>query len=205
MLHNKILFSLIFIHISNCLGSTFPKSRPSLLTMKNLPLSQNIKRSLSKSIYSEGVVVTKDLKYQSLKLKVAGLHPKACWVALSKISQYEHYKNYSGIITRSNYNDKTSMIDLDMDHLLMPFPMTLNFKIKRIEDPGNYPFTFKNGILKGLRGEIRVAEHKKQCLFYVKANWTGPKTKIPDKIFSFFTTVLGEKFMERLFQVSRTL
>lgn len=205
MVRNKVHFLLVCSITISSIYATKVQNKPIILTMENLPLSSTIKKSLTKEIYSHGLVKTIDAKRQQLLLNVAGLHPKKCGIALSKISQFENYKTYSDIIKLSEYVEKTQMIKLGLDHLLMPFPMLLHFKIQRIDHIGNFPFIFQSGFLKGLRGSIRVGEHKKKCLFFVQAFWVGPDSKIPDKAFSFFTTVLGEKFMERLFQVSRTL
>jgi hypothetical protein len=182
------------------------QNNKTLLSWKNLKLSHEIKQSLHEQTYSFGEVTTiKGQNIQKLNLTVAGLHPKKCFVALSKISQYENYSNFISFIESSQYNDKSRVINLKIDHILMPFPMYLLFKIDRVDKIGNYTFTFEQGFLKGLEGIIQTAEHRSRCLFYFNAKWKGKKSKIPDTVFSFFLDVLGQRLLDNLFRVSRTL
>lgn len=186
-----------------CLGAPIYGSQ-TLVSLHQLPIPTSAKKSLTKEIYAASTVKT-DKKTQSLILDVAGLHTKSCTIALAKISQYERYQDFIGFISKSDYNDETKTINLQVSHMLMPFDMYLLFNIDRVIAPGNYPFTFHQGFLKGLKGVVRVAPHKKRCLFHLGAHWKGPVSKIPDKVFSFFLEVLGEKLMTTLFRVSRTL
>ena len=182
------------------------ENNKSLLTWKNIELKPGIKQSLLEQTYSFGEVTTLEKQnQQKLNLTVAGLHPKKCSIALSKISQYESYSNFISFVKKSQYFEKSKIIKVEINHILMPFPMYLLFKIDRVDKPGNYKFTFHQGFLKGLKGVIRVGEHKSRCLFYFNAKWKGKKSKIPDTVFSFFLDVLGQRLLDNLFRVSRTL
>lgn len=175
-----------------------------LITLESLNLPPKVKSNLKNQVYSASEVKTEGIK-QTLKLDVAGLHTKSCMIALSKISQYERYQEFIGFIARSSYDDKSKMIKMKVSHLLMPFDMHLLFQIERMTTTGHYPFTFKQGFLRGLKGVIKVGSHQKKCLFHLSANWRGPVSRIPDRVFAFFLEVLGEKLMTNLFRISRTL
>lgn len=208
-MHYKIsifkVFIVIIILIDPLYSSHKDNNKP-ILTWENIKLKNSVKQSLREQSYSFGEVKTsKNNKQQSLSLIVAGLHPKKCSTALSKISQYENYSDYISFIKKSTYSDKTKIINLEIDHLLMPFPMYLLFKIDRVDQIGNYNFTFEQGFLKGLKGIIQIGEHKSKCLFYFDTKWRGNKSKIPDSVFSFFLDVLGQRLLDNLFRVSRTL
>lgn len=200
----KLLLALSFL--IKPIYSNDNQNNQKILTWKNIKLNHPIKESLFEQTYSFGEVKTlKNKKQQSLELVVAGLHPKSCSIALSKISQFENYSDYISFIKKSSYNEKTRLIKLEIDHLLMPFTMYLLFKIDRVDKIGNYNFTFDQGFLKGLNGIIQVGQYRSRCLFYFNTKWKGKKSKIPDSVFSFFLDVLGQRLLDNLFRVSRTL
>jgi hypothetical protein len=187
-------------------AQTYVLSAQTPLTWETLPLSPKIKKNLEKEVFAKSEVKTlKKNNQQSLDLFIAGLHKTHCSRALVKISQYERYKDFIGFIKESSYNKQNSNIALLMDHTLLPFKMSLAFGIERITKPGLYPFIFKKGFLAGLKGQVHVSKRKQNCLFVIKAYWKGPDTKIPDSVFSFFSQALGQRAMERMFQISRTL
>ncbi|POB15322.1 hypothetical protein C0Z22_02735 [Halobacteriovorax sp. DA5] len=158
-----------------------------------------------KRIYRKAIVKTQENK-QSLDYQIYGIHPNKCKVALRKLSRYEKFNEYIDLVKLSGYSEKKKEIYLYLDHTLMPFPMSLNFKIPRITKPGAYPFTFDKGFLKGLRGEINVRQLSDgRCLFFSKSYWKGEKSSIPDTLFEMFSETLGELAMEKLFRVSRRL
>jgi hypothetical protein len=205
--HQSIEIKRYLIILASLLGLSFclyakPIKRP--LTLQELDLPLQVKKNLSKKIYSKASVKT-NKKIQSLNLSVVGLHTKKCMTALSKISQFERYHEFISFIKVSQYVEPTKMIKLKVDHLLMPYTMVLKFQIDRPIKPGDYPFTFTQGFLKGLKGLIRIGKHEKRCLFSMQANWQGAETKISDRVFSFFLEFLGGKLMGTLFHISRTL
>lgn len=180
-----------------------------ILDWSHLPIDTRIKEKLSSdnAIYCTSKVDSYKLdnkEYQSLDYFIAGLHQKKCRIALSKLSQYERYQEFIDFVKISRYDRERKHIKLHLGHILMPFDMILDFEIPRISKPGVYPFHFDKGFLKGLTGEISVSQHNNRCLFATQARWKGPKSKIPDQVFSFFSQSLGKNAMETLFRISLT-
>lgn len=139
---------------------------------------------------------------QSMDYTIAGLHKKKCQVALSRLSQYERFSEFLSIVKKSTYHEKSKYIYLHLSHDLMPFDMSLHFKLDRITKPGNYQFSFDSGFLKDLKGTINVTEYKNRCLFHTVAKWEGPHTKINSTLFSFFSKAVGIIAMKRLLKIS---
>lgn len=135
---------------------------------------------------------------QELNLWVSGMHPQNCQKALRKISHYEGYPKFLSFFKSSEYNDSTQRWQVKMDHVLMPFPMYLNFKIPRIKSEGTYPFTFETGFLSGLLGVVTAQEIDQRCQLTLKADWKGPKSQIPDIVFSTFVQTLAEMGLSHL-------
>ena len=154
------------------------------------------------TIIADSVVKTKG-PTQSLGLSVFGLHRLPCAPVWGKLSLYENYKKYLDLVDQSTYNEKTQELFLLVDHTLLPFSMSLHFKLPRIRGPGKYPFTFTSGFLKGLLGTIEVRERQGRCLLIGRANWEGSKTKIPDGVFELFTKTLLKLAAQKLFIISR--
>ena len=198
ILHRLTIISII--SIGNCLAS-----QQVLIDWAQLPLDESTKTKLKNDdvIYCKSEVETVE-KTQSLDYFIAGLHKKNCRIALSKLSQYERFSEFLDFVEKSSYNDSEERITLRLEHMLMPFDMILDFNIPRIKKPGIYPFKFQRGFLKGLTGEISVSQHSNRCLFATKARWKGPKTRIPDRVFGFFSQALGKNAMETLFRISLT-
>lgn len=152
--------------------------------------------------------ITNKKEWQDFKLKVAGLHSRNCKLALRKISRYENYNFYLDFVKKAEYNEKKQMVKFYLSSYILPFDMILNFQIPRINKPGIYSFTFKNGFLKGLTGKIHASNfvhpksNKKQCFLYLNSHWSGPKTRIPDIIFEVFTSTIVRIGMIKLFKIS---
>jgi len=185
------------------------QAKEPLLDWDHLPIESSTKEKLQadNAIYCTSKVdshTEKKKEIQSLDYFIAGLHPKNCRIALSKLSQYERYHEFIDFVKESQYNDAKKRIRLHLGHVLMPFDMILDFELPRISRPGTYPFSFDAGFLKGLKGEITISRHNNRCLFATTAHWSGPKSKIPDQMFSFFSQALGKKAMETLFRISLT-
>lgn len=178
-------------------------SQQTLVDWENLPIDADTKKKLKSEdvIYCKSTVETKD-KTQSLDYFIAGLHKKSCRVALTKLSQYERFQEFLDFVEKSQYNESNKRITLFLGHILMPFDMILDFEIPRITRPGVYPFSFDRGFLKGLTGEISVSVYNNRCLFSTQARWKGPKSRIPDRVFGFFSQALGKNAMETLFRIS---
>lgn len=159
------------------------------------------KRLKDKEVISYGFVKSKDA-VQNLRAHIFTLHPKNCAFALNKLSKYEELKNHIDFIKVSRYSPKTKDLYFYLDHALMPFPMSLQFELERMTKTGNYPFTFKRGMLKDLKGVIFIREENKRCFLGSTVKWTGPKTKIPDLVFEVMAQTLAEKALQKLVRIS---
>lgn len=165
------------------------------------------KKVLRNEVYVKSVVSDSEInkiKNQKLFFYIAGLHPKNCRFALRKLSHYESYSKHLGFIKESGYHEKTSRVNFLLSSILLPYDMTLNFKIPRIKSPGAYPFIFDQGFLKDLKGHIVAINYKNRCLFYTNASWQGPHSGIPNSVFEFFSRALAQLSMENLFRISST-
>ncbi len=157
---------------------------------------------LKGEVVSNGKVSSPTGHEQEMTLFIAGVHPRNCTRAMRKLSLYENYHNYLDFIKTSQYVEQTQRFAFVIDHTLMPFPMSVRFKIPRIKGPGKYPFTFEDGFLKDLRGTVVVQELGKFCVMGLKTDWRGPDTKIPDIVFSTFIQTVGKMGLEHLIRVS---
>jgi hypothetical protein len=166
------------------------------------PAEGIIEDLLKGEVISLGKVDSPAPKQQQMFLFISGIHPRNCTRAMRKLSLYENYHQYMDLIKVSTYNDETQKISFTVDHLLLPFPMIVAFKIPRITKPGYYPFTFEDGFLKDLKGTVIVQEIGKACLLGLKADWVGPETKIPNMIFGTFIQTAGKIGLEHLIRVS---
>ena len=148
--------------------------------------------------------VTSEKEIQNFNFKAIGLHQQDCHSAMKVIGQYENYQNHVSFITKSTYQNER--INLSLSSAFLPFDMVLNFKLPRITGEGTYPFIFDNGFLRDLKGDIYVQKCSKNkkfnCLIGMQAQWSGPKTKIPDYIFEMFTKTIGEIGLSKLFRMS---
>jgi hypothetical protein len=105
-------------------------------------------------------------------------------------------------VKQSSYDEKTQKFSFTIDHVLLPFPMIVGFKIPRITKEGQYPFLFEDGFLKGLTGKIIVKEVGKYCLLSMKTDWRGPASPLPNGIFGTFVQTVGKIGLEKLIRVS---
>lgn len=142
-------------------------------------------------------------KQQQMMLFVSGIHPRNCQRAMRKLSLYENYSSYMDFVNKSEYDEKKEQINFVIDHLLLPFPMNLSFKLPRITKEGRYLFTFEHGFLKDLKGVISVKDVGKFCLLSMKTDWKGPETPIPNMAFAAFIQTVGKLGLEHLIRVSR--
>ena len=178
-----------------------------------LPYKKKLKEKIfAGDIFSESKVKTMVLasgketkEIQQLDFSIAGYHQKSCDYVLKKLSLYENYSDFLSFVKKSQYNEKTQEINFLLSHILLPYDMQLIFKLPRITKIGVYKFAFDRGFLKDLNGTINVESIDNRCLFYSKANWIGPHTKIPSPIFEFFSQTLSKISMERLFRITNTL
>lgn len=174
-----------------------------------LPYKKNLKEKIFEgTVFSESNVKSSKVDQKStqeLNFTIAGLHPKSCSYALKKLSLYESYSSFLDFVKESRFDEKKNEINLLLSHTLLPYDMRLIFTLPRITKEGVYPFTFDHGILKDLKGNIYVINHKGRCLFFTKADWIGPHTGFPNILFEIFSQTLSKMGMERLFRISSTL
>lgn len=166
------------------------------------PSEGQVEDLLKGDVISLAKVTSDKPKQQQMFLYAAGVHPRNCTRAMRKLSLYENYHNYIDFIKTSTYDDNTQKFFFSIEHSLLPFPMTVKFKIPRITKPGHYPFTFDEGFLKDLKGTIVVHEVGKYCLLAMKADWVGPETKMPDVVFGVFAQTVSKLGLEHLIRVS---
>ena len=141
---------------------------------------------------------------QTLSIYGSGLHPRSCQFALRKLSLYENYHKYVGIIKQSQYDDTTGRVKFFIKSSLLPFSMRMNFKLPRITKTGIYPFTFDKGFLKDLKGHIHVFDQDKKCLFILTTDFVGPDTGINNIILEFFSQAVVKLALENLIRISKT-
>ena len=167
------------------------------------PSEGQIEDLLKGGVISMGNVSSNEKNQQKLFVVVAGVHPRNCTRAMRKLSLYENYSKYMDFIKSSQYNEKSQKFTFTIDHTLLPYAMVVGFKIPRITKEGVYPFTFEDGFLKDLHGNIMVKEIGNYCLLGMKADWIGPKTQIPNLIFETFIQTVAKLGLEHLIRVSR--
>lgn len=193
--------------------NALPQTKVALSKSFSVPISEELKPFFSPSegqledllngtVISTSSVKTPKQKIQQMMLFTSGVHPRNCTRAMRKLSLYENYNSYIDFIKESKYEDQTQKVSFLMDHALMPFPMTLSFKIPRITKAGHYPFVFEDGFLKNLKGTIIVHDVGKFCLLGLKTDWQGPETRIPNIIFETFAQTAGKMGLEHLIRVS---
>lgn len=190
--------------------NSFSISAVKPVTAHNLPFSKKeIKRIIKNNeilhrAHAKDYKKRKKIVWQRLKLKTAGLHKKSCSFALRKLSLYENYSQYVGVIKKSTYSEKRGRIHLLLDAMVLPNAMILEFKIPRITKTGVYPFKFEKGFLKNLIGSIHVSNYKNKCLFFIEAKWRGKHTGFPNYLLELFSSTLITLGMNNLFRVSAT-
>ena len=155
------------------------------------------------------VLENQDNQQQKFDYQLSVVHPQNCQRAFGKLSLYEQFQSQMSFVKRSKYSDETNVIDFLFDHPLMPFPITLTFKIPRIKGPGIYDFTFEQGFFKNLAGKVFVTALgtgrpiQTGCLIQVSAFWQGPDIGVSPLIFNAFTTTLSKIGSEKLLRYSR--
>lgn len=200
-MHYKFKFCILLILTSFVSFSLYGE----VLDHNVLPYKKNLKEKIFEGeIFSESKVKSAKNE-QELHFTIAGLHQKSCEYALKKLALYENYSQFLDFVKTSQYDEKTNEINFLLSHTLLPYDMRLIFKLPRIEKTGVYPFSFEQGILKNLKGNIYAIKYQNRCLFYSRADWSGPHTGFPNVIFEFFSQSLAKLSMERLFRISNTL
>jgi hypothetical protein len=165
--------------------------------------------AILKKIKQGEIVVESEVKsldndqIQSLSFYILGIHPRSCVRALSKISRYEIYHQWLPFLKASEYREKQGRVHFVLDSKLLPTAMVLNFKIPRITRPGTFPFSFDQGFLKGLKGEIEVVKMGRLCVFHTTAKWRGKHSGIPSLAFELFTETLSSKAMSLIFRKTK--
>jgi len=196
-------FFFIFLFFSAYVSADSARNEiQNILKDKTLTKNQIQKIRIGKTITAAELVSITKLR-QSLDFKVYAIHPLSCRRGFRKISQYEEYSNYINFIKESTYDEKTNVVYLKMKPPIIRKFFYLEFKIPRIQEAGDYAFTFTKGFLLGLKGRILVSQLKnKKCLLSISANWQGKKLKYPKKIFEFFTESILENGIKKLIRMS---
>jgi hypothetical protein len=200
---------MLFPFLVKATKITLPTSQ--VLTLRKVlndfhfPSETVAEKLLQSEVISESLVQTSEenkKKFQTMKVKVVGLHSRTCQWGLQKISRYELYKEYISFVKDSRYYEEKKMIHFLLDHDLMPFSMTLDFQLPRIQAPGKYEFVFPGGFFAGLKGDIHVTSLGNRCLYLLTANWKGAHTQINDFIIQNFSQTLARMGLEKLIRFS---
>ena len=175
---------------------------PPIISPQQLPYPpQIIARIVQGQIYVSSQVQSWEQK-QTMTFSIAGKHSRTCQFALRKLSRYQDYSQFLDVVQASSYNEQNQEAFFALSSHLLPFNMSLTFKIAPMKAPGVYPFKFEKGFLSGLVGNIHVIASENHCYFYAMADWLGPSSGISDQILAFFTKALGQLVMENLFRIS---
>lgn len=153
-------------------------------------------------ILSEATVESDEIN-QHFFLQGMAMHKKGCVKVLRKLSVLENYKDWISFITRSDYNEKSKLLTLRAEHILLPYPMIVFIIVERPTKPGVYPFVFPTGLFKNLAGFFEIKEINNRCVVYVESKWSGPKTNIPNLVIEVFSEALSKKGAEILMRKSR--
>ncbi|MBT3983155.1 MAG: hypothetical protein HOE90_17510 [Bacteriovoracaceae bacterium] len=152
-------------------------------------------------------MTTLNEKTQSLDYQLSAMHPKSCIKAFRKLGMYESYSEFIGFVKKSEFNPKKNQLYLLFDHQLLPFPISLAFKIPRIKNDGDYPFVFERGMLPGLSGVVYITSQNSssgsKCLIQMAAKWQGKHTGVGALIFELFSKTLSKMGAEKLIRMSR--
>lgn len=179
-------------------------------TMDSIPYEARLKDKIKGGDTLVESILENIGKEQLLNFKIAALHPKACSLALRKLSRYETFHKNLNFLADSRYDDEKKQVYFLIRSQLLPADMILKFKIPRITKPGRYVFKFEDGFLPGLIGTINVSTYtpdtkkpeQNKCLFFTEATWKGPPTGFPPSVFNFFSEALSRLMMENLIRIS---
>lgn len=163
--------------------------------------------NFSSTILQSEVVAWSDVENvgpdkQKMIALVAGLHPRSCAKGLRRISRYEDYHQHMSFVKESTYKEATTDVRFLLEHMVLPFPMVLAFKLPRIQSAGETQFEFTHGIFKDLKGTIRVAPVGNRCLYFLRADWLGQSTGLAPVIVETFAQTLVKIGLEHLIRVS---
>lgn len=201
----KLIIYFLFLPLSY--GKTHLSSSQKIILKekinKDWTLSENQWESLTNGDVVADAEASTSHHLQKMSYKVAGIHSRVCRVALRKISQYESYSSFMSFVKKSHYDENKKMIELLLDHSLMPYSMILRFQIPRIQNVGRYPYQFNEGIFVGLAGEIIVEDIQGRCLLMMKGSWQGAPTNISSGILEIFTQTVIQLGLENLIRISR--
>ncbi len=190
---------LVIIIYSILMNSAYGKN----ITINQLPFEKSeIKKILKGKCISKCKVKTIKHKKQSMKYNIAAYHSKPCKPVLKKLSKYEDYKKYISVIKDITYKEKTQNLYASLNHVLLPFNISIYVKIPRIKKPGIYNFIFKKGFLPNLKGKIFINQENNRCLFLLKANWLGEYSGIPSPILYVMAKIIGTKSVYSLFNAT---
>ncbi len=168
-----------------------------------------ISQAVNQTIYADAIIndfkekiLKNEIDSQDLFIFVMGFHPKNCEVSLRTLGNLNQYKNLiPQIIKESHYNENLKWFQLILDHIIMPFPMRLNVSVEYPRTVKDYPFTFPDGMFKGLSGQINIRPIQNRCLYFLTAKWKGEK-KLLSSLLELMSETLSKLGLEILFRKS---
>lgn len=199
-----LLFCIFFanLHLAKCnelaLDAIFKEHWPLSRNQKSYLIDGKVLATAKVDSFSE-----KNKKLQSLDFNTAAINPKPCHKILRKLSVYEDIHHHLSFVEKSSYDEDKKEIYLLLQASVLPYKMSLKFKIPRITKAGEYPYRFEGGIFDQLHGVIRVYDWNKRCVFHTSAKWSGKDTGIPDLAVELFSETLSKIGFEKLFRAYR--
>lgn len=163
-------------------------------------LTQSAKKRLAQEeILSQANITSLSSNTQKMKTSLSGLLALKCEKSLRVLGRYEAYSNYISYVKTSTY--EKGKLFFKLDHFLLPFPVTVDLKMPRIDKVGDYRVQFSTGFLKGLMAKFHIEQTEAGCYFETTSEWSGPNLPIPSPIFSLFVQTASRMAMEKLFRV----
>lgn len=209
-----LLIFFPFFFFSNSFGHPEKLLHPHIEKLESLmgPFQTSAKNLLVRLLEGQHMAMVKSKSeednQQSMVVYALGAHPKNCIQSVERINRYESYSSFLDFVQRSTYDAKKNFWSLTFVSPILPASFILNFNFPRLQGEGRYPFSFPEGIFKGLQGEIELIDARlderdphPRCLYQVSASWKGKSTKIPSPIIEVFVQTLAELSMQKLFKL----
>ena len=169
-----------------------------------LPFQEStIKRIQKGEVYAKALLQDTTPGKKKFTFAVAGWHRRDCATALPRLTMYERYHQYLPFVAQSTYQDASQTLDLLFKIWIIPFSLRLHFQLPRMAQEGSYPFTFKEGFLPNLRGQVRVQDVEKRCLVLITADWQGADPGINATLFEIFAQTAAAMGVEKMLRVTR--
>ena len=129
-------------------------------------------------------------------------HKKKCTIVLPKISAYENFPSFMPFVSKVKYNEQKQELYMLIESAYLPIKMNMQFIIPRLENVGEYDFTFTHGFLKGLKGKITAIDLNNSCHIHMNIKRSGAPTKYSDLILELFSVTLTKIAVDKIYRHS---